>query len=432
MTQGHDDKTRGHSRRDVLRYAGAGGLAVGSGAWLANMPAWAASYGDISGFMLSSQKDPLTQAIAGFESANAGSTVAIEYSASDQLPPATRVQLNAGTASDMITVWPGGGNALAVRQLVPEGYLQDLTDRPWSGDIPPVFHPVMLVDGKHYFLSMQISMIGGITNLRTWNKLQGVSQPTTWSEFVAMCQKVKDQGVTPIAVGNGDAWVTQLITYALVASTVFGRNPTFAEEHADGKHSFIDSGWKEAMEKYVELQDRGFFNDNVNGTSNQEQIQMVANGDALMMIMVSNQVPGILKAAGHNELWQMPIPGSDNPAELQIPASASSGLGVNAAGKNVDGAVAFLDYMATPDSVAAWGEISGLPTMLPGSATSHDHIYKDMMPLFRADKTAIYMDNKWPNSRVQQTHMAGIQEILNKTATIDDVLKRMDEAYAEG
>jgi hypothetical protein len=42
------------------------------------------------------------------------------------------------------------------------------------------------------------------------------------------------------------------------------------------------------------------------------------------------------------------------------------------------------------------------------------------------------MDNKWPNSRVQQTHMAGIQEILNKTATIDDVLKRMDEAYSEG
>jgi raffinose/stachyose/melibiose transport system substrate-binding protein len=143
-------------------------------------------------------------------------------------------------------------------------------------------------------------------------------------------------------------------------------------------------------------------------------------------------VPGLLKAAGHSELWQMPIPGTDNAADLQVPASASSGMGVNAAAKNIDGAVAFLDFLATPESVAAWGELSGLATMLPGSATKYDHIYKEMMPLFRSGRTAIYMDNKWPNSRVQQTHMAGIQEILNKTATIDDVLKRMDEAYSEG
>jgi raffinose/stachyose/melibiose transport system substrate-binding protein len=428
----HPTKASAYSRRDLLRYAGVGGLAVGTGSWLANMPALAASYGDVSGFMLSSQKDPLSQAVAAFEAANPGSKVAIEYSASDQLPPATRVQLGAGTASDLITVWPGGGNALSVRQLAPEKFLHDLSDRPWAKDIPAVFHPVMLVDGKHYFLSMQISMIGGIVNMQTWNKLNGLTQPTTWSEFVAFCQKVKDQGVVPIAVGNGDAWVTQLITYALVASIVFGRNPAFAEEHAEGKQTFLESGWKEAMEKYLELQERGFFNENVNGTSNQEQIQMVANGDALMMIMVSNQVPGLLKAAGHSELWQMPIPGTDNAADLQVPASASSGMGVNAAAKNIDGAVAFLDFLATPESVAAWGELSGLATMLPGSATKYDHIYKEMMPLFRSGRTAIYMDNKWPNSRVQQTHMAGIQEILNKTATIDDVLKRMDEAYSEG
>lgn len=418
----------GITRRRLLTYAGAGAASLGASSWLGTMPSFAAEYGSVSGFMLSSQQDPLSKAIAAFEAANAGSTVMIEYAASDQLPPATRLQLNSGTAADMITVWPGGGNALAVRQLAPEGYLHDLSDRPWAAGIPEVFHPVMLVDGKHHFLSMQISMIGGITNLRTWEKL-GVEQPATWSAFLDMCQKVKDQGVIPIAVGNGDAWVTQLITYALVSSTVFGRTPDFAEQMEAGGQNFVDSAWREAMEKYVELQERGFFNDNVNGTSNQEQIAMVANGEALMMIMVSNQVPGVLNAAGHGDFWQMPIPGTDDPATNQIAASASSGLGVNAAARNLDGAVAFLDFLAMPENVAAWGEVSGLPTMLPGAATSHDAIYKDMMPLFRAGRSAIYMDNKWPNSRVQQTHMAGIQEILNGVATIEDVLKRMDEAY---
>lgn len=428
MSHSSDFRHGSITRRRLLTYAGAGAASLGVASWMSNVPAFAAEYGNISGFMLSSQQDPLAQAVAAFEAANPGSTVAIEYAASDQLPPATRLQLNSGTAADLITVWPGGGNALAVRQLAPEGYLHDLSDRPWVSDVPEVFHPVMLVDGKHHFLSMQISLIGGITNLRTWVKL-GVEQPTTWSGFLDMCQKVKDQGVTPIAVGNGDAWVTQLITYALVASTVFGRDPDFAEQMQAGHANFVDSAWREAMEKYVVLQERGFFNDNVNGTSNQEQIAMVANGDALMMIMVSNQVPGVLNAAGHGDFWQMPIPGTDDPEVNQIAASASSGMGVNAAAKNLDGAVAFLDFLAMPENVAAWGEVSGLPTVLPGAATSHDAIYKDMMPLFRSGRSAIYMDNKWPNSRVQQTHMAGIQEILIGSATIEDILTRMDEAY---
>jgi raffinose/stachyose/melibiose transport system substrate-binding protein len=42
------------------------------------------------------------------------------------------------------------------------------------------------------------------------------------------------------------------------------------------------------------------------------------------------------------------------------------------------------------------------------------------------------MHNRWPNARVQQVHLAGIQELLAGTAGIADVLARMDEAYTQG
>jgi raffinose/stachyose/melibiose transport system substrate-binding protein len=374
-------------------------------------------------------KDPLSEAIGAFEAANPGTSVRMEFGDTDPIVTTTRVQLTSGTAPDLITVWPGGGNALAVRQLVPNNFLVDLSDRPWAASVPEGFDAVMKVDGKQWFLSMQLSMIGGIVNTRTWEKL-GVSTPTTWSEFVAVCQQIKDQGVIPIAVGNGTGFVPQLISFALVASNVFGPEPDFAEQMLDGKATFSGSaGWRSALEKYVQLNELGFFNENVNGTSNQEQIDMVASGKAAMMIMVSNQIPGVRKAAGHDDFWQLPIPGTDNPGETTISASPSSGFGVNAASSNQADALAFLDSMASPEGVTRWANSSGLATVLPGSTGTFDFIYKDMYPLLRGGRSVPHQDNKWPNTRVQQTHTAGIQELLNGTTTIDAVLASMDEAF---
>ncbi|MEX0852866.1 MAG: extracellular solute-binding protein [Bauldia sp.] len=414
------------SRRDVLKYASIGGVAIGAGAWLPALPALAK--GEIRGATVASMKDPLSAAIEAFQAASPGSSVRMEFGDTDPIVTTTRVQLTSGTAPDLITVWPGGGNALAVRQLVPNNFLVDLSDRPWAKDVPHGFDAVMMVDGKQWFLSMQLSMIGGIVNMRTWEKL-GVSQAKTWSEFLDMCQKIKDQGVVPIALGNGTGFVPQLISFALVASNVFGRNPAFAEEMLEGKRTFSDSPWKEALEKYAELNKRGFFNENAQGTSNQEQIDMVATGKAAMMIMVSNQIPGVRKAAGHDDFWQMPIPGTDNPDETRISASPSSGFGVNAAAKDKETALAFLDFMASPEGVSRWANSSGLATVLPGSTGKFDYIYKDMYPLLRDGKSVPHQDNKWPNTRVQQTHTAGVQELLNGTTTVEAVLKQMDEAF---
>jgi hypothetical protein len=79
--------------------------------------------------------------------------------------------------------------------------------------------------------------------------------------------------------------------------------------------------------------------------------------------------------------------------------------------------------------VTRWANSSGLATVLPGSTGTFDFIYKDMYPLLRAGRSVPHQDNKWPNTRVQQTHTAGIQELLNGTTTIDAVLASMDEAF---
>src|SRR2546430_16709090 len=96
----------------------------------------------------------------------------------------------------------GNGNPLAVRQIAPAGYLTDLSDQPFARQIPESLADVILIDGKLWFLPTQLSMIGCIVNRRVWERF-GLAQPTRWSEFLTACQKIKDGGVVPIALGNG-------------------------------------------------------------------------------------------------------------------------------------------------------------------------------------------------------------------------------------
>jgi len=53
----------------------------------------------------------------------------------------------------------------------------------------------------------------------------GVAEfPVTWDEFMVVCQKIKDTGVTPISFMTGEnAWTTMLMAYAYFASLPEGR-----------------------------------------------------------------------------------------------------------------------------------------------------------------------------------------------------------------
>ena len=62
------------------------------------------------------------------------------------------------------------------------------------------------IDGKIY--SVQQSVLpGGIWYSKDLFEKAGITEtPKTWDEFKTVVQKLKDAGITPIAVGGKDAW----------------------------------------------------------------------------------------------------------------------------------------------------------------------------------------------------------------------------------
>jgi raffinose/stachyose/melibiose transport system substrate-binding protein len=353
----------------------------------------------------------------------------LSFAPTDQVQTSVRTQLGAGNAPDVHVVYPGNGSAMSMAQIAQAGLLADLSDQAWTKRIPAGLKPAFQQDGKTFIYAAGSSVIGAVYNKKVFAEAE-VEPPTTWSEFLEVCDKIKKKGKVPIALGAQTPWVTQLITYALVPSTVYAKNPQFDEQMKAGSASFANSGWVQALEMYLDLQKRGFFNDNPNGTTFEQQTAMVATGKAAMAIQVSAVLPDFRKqASSPDDLAMFPLPGADDKNQCWIPAGVVVGLGVSARSKNLDDAKAFLAFLGEQKNMNAWAEAVACIPLVRDASSKIDPVLQPFLPFIDANKAVPFMDQAWPNAEVQPAHFAAVQELLGGRTTIPKALAKLDETY---
>ncbi|MEV5750333.1 extracellular solute-binding protein [Actinoallomurus sp. NPDC052308] len=354
---------------------------------------------------------------------------ATSYAPTDQVQTSLRTQLGAGNAPDVHVVYPGSGSAMSMVEIAQAGLLADLSKQQWTQAIPAGLKPAFQLEGKTFMYSAGSSVIGAIYNKKVFEQAK-VEPPKTWTELLDVCDKLKKAGKIPIALGAQTAWVTQLITYALVPSTVYAKNPQFDAQMKAGSASFAQSGWRDAMNMYLELQKRGFFNANPNGTTYEQQTSMVATGKAAMAVQVSAVLPDFRKAATNaDDLGMFPFPGADTEAGVWIPAGVVVGLGVSARSRNADAAKAFIEFLGKPENMNRWAQAVACIPLKRDANSKIDPVLEPFLPFIEGNKAVPFMDQAWPNAEVQPTHFAVVQDLLAGKTTVDKGLAKMDEIY---
>ena len=377
------------------------------------------------------ERVPLQQLTALYTKANAKTSFKATYAPVDQVQTSVRAQLGAGNAPDVHVLYPGNGSSMAMVQVAQAGLLADLSGQPWTKFIPDTFKPAFDYKGKTYLFSAGSSVIGAIYNKKVFQQT-GVEPPKTWSELLDVCAKIKKAGKIPIALGAQTPWVTQLITYALVPSTVYAKDPTFDDQQLAGKTTFAQSGWRDAMDMYLELQSRGFFNPSPLGTTFEQQTSMVATGKAAMAVQVSAVLSGFRDAAtSADDIAMFPFPGADDAAQLRIPAGIVVGLGVSARAKEADTAKQFIEFLGKPENINRWAQAVAAIPLKRDSSSKIDPVLDSFLPFIDDGKADPFMDQRWPNAEVQPVHFAVIQDLLGHKRSVDAALKKMDEAYAK-
>ena len=367
--------------------------------------------------------------VTAFKEENPGVEVNVTYADTDQLQSTLRTQLSSGTGPDVLTVWPGNGNPGALQVLQPAGYLADLSSASFVSAIPEASKPVTQVDGKTYIVPANYSGIGVIYTQKALDEIGG-QEPKTWDELLALCGKARDNGKVLLALGIQTPWVTQLVTYALAATTVFADKPTFGQDMAAGKEKFAGSGWKAALEKYLEMNERGCFSDKPLGTSYETSLKDVAQGKAVGVVQVASSLSSVRKEAPDADVRMFPLPADNDPAKTRMPGAVSAAYGVNAKSGNPELARKFVELLGSEKGQNLYNEKGGTLPAIPNASFKADPALTLLDQHLRNGTTVAFMDQYWPTPKVQQEHFTQIQKLFSGSTSVDDVLTALDKVYA--
>ncbi|MEU9919498.1 extracellular solute-binding protein [Streptomyces sp. NPDC051001] len=369
--------------------------------------------------------------VKAFEEANPGVKVRYTTSGADQYQQQIRTQLSSGTAPDVMSVWPGNGNPGATYVLAKPGYLRDLSDQAWAAKMPEAIKSVAQYDGKTYNAIFGQNGIGAVYNQQAMTKA-GLTPPDTWTKLLAFCRAAKAKGTPAFALGNQDNWVTQLVLYSLVATSVYGPDRDFDQKMQSGQTTFANSSWKTALDKYVTMDKTGCFQKNPLGTNYEASQQLAATGKTLGIIQ-GNWVIALLKQKNPQGTFTLKaLPATDDPSRTLIPAAAGAGYGVNAKAKDPELALKFVNFVMSPEGMNLFVKKQGGLPSLPDTGFAVDPSLTELSRFIKSNRTVPFMDQRWPNAKVQQTMLSGLQEIFSGQSTPQNLLKEMDTDYQAG
>lgn len=373
-------------------------------------------------------KDAYEQIIADFEKENPDISVKATFPAGNDFNTLQMTQLAGGQGADLLAVQPGtSGAALTVGALVAEGYLEPL-DGDWTADIPDSLASAVTVDDQAYMWPGIMQPLGGIYNTGALEEA-GLEAPTTYPEVLAFCKDAVAAGSVPYSLGIADNWITQLVPFAQVATIVYGDDPDWDTQLAEGKTTFQDSEWVTAMDNYMEMNEAGCFSESPNGIAFDQTLPPVASGEALGIVQVGGIFGGLQELDEDVTYEYLPFPGNDDPASTYFSGSPGVGLGVNAASDHIEEAKKFVDYLATPAVTNTFVEIVGgsIPS-IPNEEFEPDPLLETFNQFSTEGRVNPFAGTNWPNSEIQNELLVGVQNMFLGRATPAEVLQNMQNA----
>lgn len=373
------------------------------------------------------------EAVAKAFTAKTGTQVTVAITDVDNYQTTLRTQLSSGTAPDVFFTWGGDGNPMAMKVVQKAGLIADLSGYSFVKDVPAAFKSVTQVDGKTYIAPTTTAFIGAAYNTQAMEKA-GWKAPTTWSDMLKLCGTARAAGKSLFAYGGATPWNTQLIPYALTPTIVYGPNPNFASDMSAGKATFADSGWVTAFDKYQQMYKANCFQDNSLGTTYEDALKLVGQGKAMASVQVNASMVAILQSAPDGtKLSFEPLPATDEASSTRMAAALGAAYGLNAKAKNAEGGKAFMEFLTSPEGQAVYATGTAAVPVLPASADyKQDPALDTAVEYLKDGKSDPFMDQLWPNAKVQQTHFEVLQQLLAGKISSVEAAKQMDKVYAEG
>ena len=256
----------------------------------------------------------------------------------------------------------------------------------------------------------------------------GLKIPKTWSEFIKICNTLKDNGVTPIGVPAREGWSLSFDHYAIGATYL----KDWAPKALQGKAKLTDPVFVSVFDKLLSL--KPFFQTNYSGSGYEDMRMLFATEQVAMVIDGVWSAKVFTKNNPKLDYGIFLVPGASLLTKPGMFVYLDGSYCVNAKAKNMDAAMALIKFTASKEFGQLFTDFTGECSAVPGvSVTIHPILAESVALAAKYGMPSIYSVGcpfDYGNPTIKSMFDSELQGLLAGKTTSTDLAKKMQDSLA--
>ncbi len=253
---------------------------------------------------------------------------------------------------------------------------------------------------------------------------QGISAPKTWSDFLALCDKLLASGIQPIAMPGAAVWDNSWAAFALMAD--FATDALLKIYHGQG--TWLDPSIVKAFDYTRLLAEKGYYGNDYAGM-NQQNAQLLFTSGKAAMYVDGTWEQSVYGGSGLN-LGHFYIPNENGVKIGSLSVNNYMTYAVSAKTKFPDAAVAYVNFLAQLPAQQIMENDADLPIMIKGITPANDTVaelssFDKLGAQMHQVATACDTDKSKPDDLLMNTI---VPELLQLKITGKEAAEMMDKA----
>ena len=296
---------------------------------------------------------PVFSEIKKFEEANPEYKITIVNYGMDDLQKALTSANMAEVGPDIVAIWAGSAS------LAYQDYLVDINQY-LNDDEKALFDTSSLTHKNNNSEEALIGIPYGMqaTGVMYYNKdifkTAGLDVPTTWDEMITVSEKLKEQGVNALELGDKEGYTSTWVISQMLGNLL---GPDDIRALTTGEEKVSGPNFSKALEIWKDYVSKGFTNVDYLTKSEGEAIQSFIQGKSAML------VHGNWSALEYNAMGDSvgvtKIPAIEGPKEYSdfMYSQPNINLIIPSYSKNQEKAVEFIKQLASPEFTKKSNEV---------------------------------------------------------------------------
>jgi len=348
---------------------------------------------------------------------------------SDNIRTMVQTSLASGEGPDIIYYDTGPGFAGVLAKaglLLPlDEYYQQYN---WDSRIFTWTKARTTFDGKVYGIGNELEFLGAYYNKNLFTQL-GLSEPKTYDDLLAICQKAKDAGYVPISFGDGPKWPAYHM-FSMTTNNLIGRDGLDKILYGNGRWDSPEV-IRAIQLFFVDMNKAGCFIPDSAAVSYDDANTLFYSGKALINLTGTWLISDVNTNVKDFEVGWFFFPAIDNKPTFP-PAGLGSGYFVSAKTANPQAATQFLDYLFSEEAAKVWMEEMGYipPIKVDSSKFNLSPLLKFAVGALQSQEMGYNIDVLTPDTF--NTMMGdGFQAVMLGEKTAEQQAKDLEKVWEE-